>query len=99
MKTRIISAIIGVPLILLTLFFNRYFPLCVNILCAIASLACTVELLTAKALIKDVKITAPCMLFAALLPMLVPIGWWKMVAFLFVFYIFVLLIVKNQEYK
>ena len=99
MKTRIISAIIGVPLILLTLFFNRYFPLCVNILCAIASLACTVELLTAKALIKDVKITAPCMLFAALLPMLVPIGWWKMVAFLFVFYIFDLLIVKNQEYK
>ncbi len=99
MKTRILSAVVGVPLVILTLIFNHYFPLCVNILCALASLACTVELLTAKELIKDIKISAPCMLLAALVPMLIAVNMWMEVVFIFVFYMFTLLIVKSEDYN
>ena len=98
MKIRILSAVVGIPLIVLTLAFHSVFPLCVNILCAIASLACTVELLNAKEFTKDYAISVPCMLFSALLPMLVVVDLWQIVLFAFVFYIFTLMIIRNKKY-
>lgn len=99
MKTRIISALIGIPLVVLALIFHRYFPLCLNIISAIASLICSVELLNAKKLTKDYIISIPCMLFAALMPMLVVTNLWQWLIFIFAFYLFTLLIVKNQKYS
>ncbi|MEE0858094.1 MAG: CDP-archaeol synthase [Acutalibacteraceae bacterium] len=99
MKMRILSAVVGIPLIILTLAFHSVFPLCVNILCAVASLVCTVELLNAKQLTKDFAISVPCMLFSALLPMLVTVDLWQIILFLFVFYIFTLMIVKSKKYS
>lgn len=99
MKTRIISAVIGIPLILLAFFLNGYFPLCINIICALASLVCAVELLNAKSLIKDYSISVPCMLFSALMPMLVVTELWQWLIYLFVFYLVSLLIIKNQKYS
>lgn len=100
MKTRIISALIGVPLVVLALIFHRYFPLCLNIICALASLICSVELLNAKTLTKDYIISVPCMLFASLLPMLVVTEFlWQCLIYGFVFYLVSLLIIKNQKYN
>lgn len=98
MKTRIISALVGIPLVVLAFVFHRYFPLCINIICAIASLICSVELLNAKKLTKDYIISVPCMLFAALLPMLTVTSLWQWLVYLFVFYLVSLLIVKNKKY-
>lgn len=99
MKTRIISAVIGIPLIVLALIFHRYFPLCLNIICALASLICSVELLNAKKLTKDYIISIPCMLFASLLPMLVVTEIWQWLVYFLVFYLVSLLIIKNQKYN
>ena len=100
MKTRIISAVIGIPLVVLALYFHHYFPLCLNIVCALASLICSVELLNAKSLTKDYIISVPCMLFASLLPMLVVTELlWQWLIYGFVFYLVSLLIVKNQKYN
>ncbi len=99
MKTRIISAVIGIPLIVLAFIFHRYFPLCINIVCALSSLICSVELLNAKTLTKDYIISIPCMLFSALMPMLVVTDFWQWLVYLFVFYLVSLLIVKNKKYN
>lgn len=99
MKTRIISAVIGIPLIILAFIFQRYFPLCINIICALSSLICSVELLNAKSLTKDYIISIPCMLFSALMPMLVVTDFWQWFVYVFVFYLLSLLIVKNQKYN
>lgn len=98
MKTRIISALIGIPLIVLAFAFHQYFPLCINILCAVASLACAVELLNAKNLIRDYIISVPCMLFAALLPMLTVTNLWQWLVYVYVFYLVSLLIINNKKY-
>lgn len=99
MKVRILSAVVGLPLIVLTLVFHSVFPLCINILCALASLICSVELLNAKGFTKNLEISLPCMLFSALLPMLIAVPLSKVLLFAFVFYMFSLLIVKNEKYK
>ncbi len=98
MKTRIISAVVGIPPILLAFIFHSYFPLCLNIICAVASLICSVELLNAKKLTKDYIISIPCMLFASLLPMLAVTNLWQWLVYIFAFYLFTILIVKNQKY-
>lgn len=99
MKTRIISAVVGIPPIVLALIFHSYFPLCLNIICAVASLICSVELLNAKKLTKDYAISIPCMLFSALLPMLSVTNLWQWLVYIFAFYLFTILIVKNQKYS
>ena len=99
MKLRIMSAVVGIPLVVLTLAFHSIFPLCINILCAVASLACSIELLNAKGFTKKFEISVPCMLFSALLPMLIAVPLCQVLVFLFVFYMFSLLIVKNEKYK
>lgn len=99
MKLRILSAVVGIPLVILTLAFHSVFPLCINILCAVASLACSIELLNAKGFTKKFEISVPCMLFSALLPMLIAVPLCQVLLFLFVFYMFSLIIIKNQKYK
>ncbi len=98
MKIRIISAAVGVPLILLTFAFHSVFPLCINILCAFASLCCAIELINAKKWIKDLKLSVPCMLFASLLPMSVTVRMFLTVLVFFILYIFMLLVTRHGEY-
>ena len=98
MKIRIISAAVGVPLILLTFAFHSVFPLCINILCAFASLCCAIELINAKKWIKDLKLSVPCMLFASLLPMSVTVRMFLTVLVFFILYIFMLLVTRHREY-
>lgn len=99
MKIRIISAAVGVPLVLLTFAFHSVFPLCINILCALASLCCAIELINAKKQIRDLKISVPCMLFASLLPMSVTVRMFLTVLVLFILYMFILLVAKHSEYN
>lgn len=98
MKTRIISGVIGSLLILLVLIFNKSFPICVNIFIAIAALFCTTELLLAKGIIKDLKISVPCMLFAAITPMLVSVGYWNIPLYIFTLILFVEMIIFHDKF-
>lgn len=83
MRIRILSGAVGIIVAMLALMFNKAFPLCINIAISIISLLCTIELLNAKKLTKNIKIAVPCMLFAAAAPMLVTAGLWHIILFLF----------------
>ncbi len=67
-------------------------------LAAVSSLICTVEVLTAKQLNKNWKISIPCALLSVSLPLLSPYNFQYLLLFAFAFYIFSLLIVKNDEF-
>ncbi|MEE1153791.1 MAG: CDP-archaeol synthase [Acutalibacteraceae bacterium] len=98
MKARILSAIVGVPLVILAFVLHRYFPMCLNIVASLASLICTIEVLTAKGLNKNKKISIPCALVSVLMPIVFYWDLQYLILFAFVFYIFSLLIIKNNEF-
>lgn len=98
MKMRILSAIVGVPIIILALVFHSYFPMCLNILASLASLICTIEVLSAKQLNKNFKVSIPCAILSVLLPLLLSWNFQYLLIFAFVFYFFSLLIIKNSEF-
>ena len=100
MKTRILSALIGVPLLLGVLYFYRYFPLSIPVLCSVVSLACCIELLNAKKFFHHYALSVPCMLFASSLPFLIVKMYLVHTAvILFMLYLFVLIILANKTYK
>lgn len=97
MKTRIISGIIGCALIVFALMFNKVCPILINIVVAVAALMCSAELLQAKNILKDLKISIPCMLFAAVTPMLVTIGCWFIPVYAFALILFLEMIFFHQK--
>lgn len=101
MKTRIISGVIGCALIVFALMFNKVCPILINIVVAVAALLCAVELLQAKNMLKDLKISIPSMLFAAVTPMLVTMGYWFIPMYLFPLILFIEMIFfhENVSYK
>ncbi len=99
MKTRILSAVIGVPALLAILYCYRFFPWCVNILCSLVSFACCVELLNAKKFFRDFLISVPCMLFALAMPFATDISVLITVVIVLMIYLFVVLILRHPRYQ
>ena len=99
MKTRILSALIGVPLLLAILYCYRFFPWCINILCALVSFACCVELLNAKKFFHDFLISVPCMLFSLALPFSLDISILATAFIVLMIYLFVVLILRHPRYQ
>lgn len=99
MKVRIISATVGIVFAIVALMFNKTFPICINILVAVISLLCTIELLNAKDVRKNLKISIPCMFFAALSPMLASTNLWYVLLFLFTISLFLDMIFFHETIK
>jgi len=99
MKTRILSALIGVPVLLGVLYCYRYFPLCIPVLCSVVSLACCIELLNAKKFFRHYALSVPCMLFSLIFPFLIKMYLVCTAVILFMIYLFVLIILANKTYK
>lgn len=99
MKTRILSALIGIPLLMAILYCYRFFPYCVNILCSLVSLACCVELLNAKKFFRDWLISVPCMLFATALPFTLDMKMLSTAVIVLMIYLFVTLILRFPRYQ
>ena len=97
MKTRIISGVVGSVLIVFALMFNKVCPILINIVVAVAALMCAVELLQAKNMLKDLKISVPSMLFAAVTPMLVTIGYWFIPMYVFPLILFLEMIFFHEK--
>lgn len=99
MLTRILSGVIGSSLVILALVCNKDFPIIVNLLIAVASLMCTVEIIKAKGLLKDYKISVPCMLFAAVTPMLMSTDYMVAVLFLFTLTMFIIMLLNHEVFS
>lgn len=67
MKTRLLSAVIGISLALGLIILGAYFPIVIDISLAAVTIMCIVEGLSAKKLDKKVTILIPCTLFCLLL--------------------------------
>lgn len=97
MKLRIISGIFGAAFIIAALALNKIFPILINIIVAFASLLCVTELLTAKGLLKNFKLSLPPMLFAALFPVLISTSYWPIVLLLYVFATFIIMLKWHEN--
>ncbi len=66
MKTRLLSAVIGIPLAIGLIILGAYFPIVIDISLAAIGIMCIVEGLSAKKLDKKVTMFIPCTLFCLL---------------------------------
>lgn len=99
MLVRIISGVIGSVLICVALFFNTDIPIIINVVLAIASLLCSTELLIAKKMINNYKLSIPCMLFASAFPILVSGSYWAALVVVFTVVMFSMMIFFHNEIK
>ena len=71
MKARLLTAAIGVPLVIVLLILGEHFPwimyLAIAVLCSLMSF----ELLTASKLHKKASVVLPCLIFSLAEPLLV----------------------------
>lgn len=97
MKLRIISGVLGSVLLVVALAFNKMFPILINIMVSLAALVCIIELLTARGVIKNLKLSVPPMVFAVLFPILLSSVWWPILTYLFVLAMFAVMIFWHDE--
>lgn len=97
MKLRIISGVLGSVLLVVALALNKMFPILINIMISLAALVCIIELLTARGVIKNLKLSVPPMVFAVLFPILLSSVWWPILTYLFVLAMFAVLIFWHDE--
>lgn len=64
---------------------------------SLAALVCVIELLTARGVIKNLKLSVPPMVFAVLFPILLSSVWWPILTYLFVLAMFAVLIFWHDE--
>ena len=96
MKVRIISAIIGASGLITIIALSNFLPILINIIIAIASIACVIELLSANKMIKNFKMSVPSMLFAVTLPLIIT-SFWKPLILLYVMSLFIMLLKYNKS--
>lgn len=70
MKTRLISAAVGIVLCVALMIFGEMNSIVINIAIALVTALICGELLTAKGLHKNLKISVPCIAFGLLMPLL-----------------------------
>lgn len=97
MKLRIISGVLGSVLLVVALAFNKMFPILINMMVSLAALVCIIELLTARGVIKNLKLSVPPMVFAVLFPILLSSVWWPILTYLFILAVFAVMIFWHDE--
>jgi len=94
---RIISSIIGVFVVIAILFFGETNPIIILMSLSIASSIIVSELLTAKELIKNYKISIPSMLFAFACPFLSLTDFYLAAIAVYVSYIFIIMLFFHES--
>ncbi len=99
MKTRIISAIIGIVLCIVLLILGEINSIFISIPLAIVTGIICGELLTAKGLHKNYKISIPCVAFSILMPLLANTSFVFIPLFLFSVILFAVMIFFHDTVK
>ena len=98
MKTRILSAVVGISLALGLLILGSFFPVIIDLCLAVIASMCVVEGLSAKGLNKKYTIVIPCVAFAFLSCMIYSFTLvYPVVVFAFVTAIFLSMIVNHEK--
>lgn len=94
MKTRILTAVIGIPLVVAVLLLSWFNHWVITVTISAAAVFMTVELLTARKLHTDHSILIPCMLFSFAFPLLSHTSFFYLPVFIFILVLFVVLMVR-----
>lgn len=97
MLTRILSAIVGIVLVLAILFLGEFFPIIAITAFAVVTIIIVKELLSAKGVIKDYKISIPTLVFSFATVMLATTPFFLVPTYLFVIYMFFIMILFQEE--
>ena len=96
MVKRILSAVVGVSLILAVLLFNTSVPVLINIVVAIVCVAAVYEVFAALGIYKTYIITIPSLLFAAVMPMLGEGMVWQVSWYVYTVVVFCIMIFMHK---
>lgn len=97
MKTRLISGIIGSLCVAVMLILGQFFPILYNILVAAVALICSFEILAAAGMTKKLELMIPSLIFSGLFPLLLSLGHWELLAFIYPLAMFVILLVSSER--
>lgn len=97
LKTRLLTAVIGIPFMLVLLFFGNKFPIILSIATSLVTGIMAGEYLNAKKLLNKYFLSIPCILFAAFMPIIVATKYTFMALVLFMFIMSVILLLKHEK--
>lgn len=92
LKPRLLTAVVGISLLILVIFVGEMWSPSMQILVGIASAFMVGEYLNAKKLLKILPLSLPCMAFSAVLPFLIATNYLYIALFLFMIMAFAVMI-------
>lgn len=99
MKTRIITSVIAIPLVVLILLIGANYFWVVTLLVSAVTALMTTEILSAKNILKKYSISVPCVLFAFALPLVAHTEFIVLIIFAFIVAIFLSLMLNYAKFS
>lgn len=99
MKTRIITAVIAIPLVVLILLIGTSNFWVITLLVSAVTVLMTTEILTAKNILKKYGISIPCLLFSFALPIFAHTDFLLLIVFAFIVVIFLSLMLNFTKFS
>lgn len=97
LKPRLLTAVIGIPMLILFLFLAEVWMPVVAILVALATAFMTGEYLNANKLLKNLAVSAPCLLFSLLMPFFISSAYVYLTVVLYMLVMFIVMIVNHRK--
>lgn len=97
LKPRLLTAVIGIPLLVLLLLLAEVWSPVVAIIVAIATAFMTGEYLSANKLLKNFAVSVPCLLFSLLIPFPAITAYLYTAIILYIFVMFIFMIFSHRK--
>ncbi len=97
MKSRLITSAVGIPLAIVLLILGERFHWIMYVIISLLCLLMIFELLSARKLHKNFKIFIPCMVFAIVQPLLIPLKMGLLPIYLFLLAMFFIMINASEK--
>lgn len=97
LKPRLLTALVGITLLLIILFVGEYWTPVIGFIVGIATAFMTGEYLHAKNLLKTYGISVPCMAFSFALPVIITTSYIYLLVFSFMIVLFLVMIIKHRK--
>lgn len=97
MKARLLTAAIGIPLAVVLLFLGERFNIIMYIIVSVLSLIMVFELLSARKLHNNLKILIPCLVYAIIQPLVIPLKLGLFTLFIYLITMFLIMIIDNRR--
>lgn len=96
LKPRLLTAVIGIPVVLLVIFLSELWHPFVRIIVGIATSLMICEYLHAKQLLKNLALSIPCIVFACALSVLITTGYVHILLYALFLAVFLVIIIKHE---